>query len=387
MKVGIIADIHLQGGFESKEAIALDKARNLFREQEVDLVCVAGDIYEGVSTEDQRLVFKEFLDGVNQFGARAIVLRGNHDAPKELLINHQSEYVTVFEKPGTLTVSLRDGSHIFLGVVPHFSAGAVALQSENLTEFGEKGTSLMIDLLNKMYQDFNNQKHPSMLLFHGTVSGAKLDNDNIPRHNGIHLPLSVLETLGVPVVGGHYHKLQNVGGSVWYPGSITRQTWGEYKDDKGVLIWEHNGTSWEKEPVFHSLNPQPMVSISAEFVDGKFIDQQTKEEINLQNIAEAGSKVRFRYTVKAEEVHSIPPEFKAQLQAIDPDAKIEKKTIHQISVRNAEIMEATGVEDSLRVYYQGRGLTDSEIQSILEIRREILEMGKTEQDNQDEVAA
>jgi len=389
MKVGFIADIHLQGGFESKEAKALEEAGFLFRKQQVGIVCVCGDIYEGVSTEEQRLVFKNFLERFSANNIPVIVLRGNHDTPKELLINHQDDLVHVFEKPGSITIKQYNmqkkiEEYVYLSIIPHFSAGAVALQSGNISEFGDKGTNLMVDILNKMYQDINNQEHPSLVLFHGTVSGAMLDNEKIPRTDGIHLPLSVLETLGVPVVGGHYHKKQNVGGKVWYPGSITRQTWGEYQDDKGVLIWEHNGENWLPEPEFHSLNPQPMVSVQAEFVDGKFIDSESKEEIDLDKLAPEGTKLRFRYSVKKEEVHNLPSDLKEKLQAIDPTAKIEKRTITAEVVRNKEILDSTTVDDSLRVYYKGRGLADKEIDWILSIKQEILDMQNAQRE---EVAA
>lgn len=383
MKVGFIADIHLQGGFESKEAKALDKAIAKFKEQNTDLICVCGDIYEGVSTEEQRLVFQDFLNGAGD--TPVVILRGNHDKPKELLINHEHTKRDVFEKPGTITIKTQNGP-IFLAIVPHFSAGAVALQSENISEFGEKGTNLYVDLLNKFYNDIHSQTNPALCLFHGTVSDAKLDNDMIPRADGIHLPLPMLEVLGVPVVGGHYHKLQNVGGKVWYPGSITRQTWGEYKDDKGVLIWEHNGIEWLPEPVFHSLDPEKMVSIDAEFVDGKFLDKATKEEISLDSIAEQGTKVRFRYSVKKEELHTLPPDLKDKLHAIDPTAKIEKTTISEVAVRDSKIAEVSTIDESLRVYYKGKGVPESEIDWILSIRQEILDM-QNERLKAQEVAA
>lgn len=383
MKVGIIADIHLQGGCKSKEAVALLKSATKFNEEGVDLIVVAGDIFEGTSDEEQRLVFKEFL---SETDAPKIVLRGNHDEPLELCV-YQGPGTYCHEKPCTSLVETKSGP-IFLGILPHFSAGALALQSENVTEFGEKGTSMIVSILEKFYQEIHNQPNPAMVLFHGTVSGAKLDNGMIPRENGIHLPLSVLETLGVPVVGGHYHKCQNIAGKIWYPGSITRQTWGESKDDKGILIWEHNGTDWEPKPAFHSLNPQPMVTVDAEWTGEKFVIPGTGEEIDLDptNYLE-DTKVRFRYTVKAEEVHTLPSDLKDKLRAIDPEAKIEKKTIQSVAVRNEEMMEASGIEESLRVFYKSKGLAESEIDSILELRRELIQMERERKEQREEVAA
>lgn len=381
IKIGNIADIHLQGGFESKEAIALLKAGEIFRERNVDLVSVGGDIFEDVSTEEQRLVFKTFLDG---FEGRTPILitRGNHDKPKELLSyqNRNQLQIYVSEQPEILDLELGlKKEEVKFLTLPHFSAGALALQAKSVEQLGEKGTNAFMDLLDSYYQIIQKAKWPCFVPFHGTISDAKLDNDRIPRMNGIHLPLGLLESFGCPVVGGHYHKVQNVGGKVWYPGSITRQTWGEANDDKGILIWSLNDGIWDEEPEFISLNPEPMISISAKWDGSRFIGEKG-EEINLETISEKSAKLRFRYTVDKELTHTVPTNIKEILSSVDPLVKIEKTTVTKIAVRNEEIAKTNDIEDSLRIYFKSKGKDDSEIEKHLAERRAIREAHETKEE-------
>ncbi|MCW7467536.1 metallophosphoesterase [Leptospira levettii] len=384
IKIGNIADIHLQGGFESKEAIALLRAGEIFRETNVDVVSVGGDIFEDVSTEEQRLVFKTFLDGF-QGRTPILITRGNHDKPKELLSyqNRSQLQIYVSEHPEVLDLYLGSGKEkVRFLTIPHYSAGALALQSQSVEQLGEKGTNAFMDLLDSYYQKIQRSDCPCFVPFHGTISGAKLDNDKIPRLNGIHLPLGLLESFGCPVVGGHYHKKQKVGGKVWYPGSITRQTWGEANDDKGILIWSLNDGIWDEEPEFISLNPEPMISISAKWDGSRFIGE-SGEEINLEKISESSAKLRFRYTVEKELTHTVPTNIKEILSVVDPSVKIEKTTITKIAVRNEEIAKTNDIEESLRIYFKSKGMDDSEIETHLEERRAI----KESQETKEEVAA
>lgn len=384
VKIGIIADIHLQGGLESKEAKALVKASAILDRENVDMIIIAGDIFEDVSTEEQRLVFRNFLDSFHPTLPK-LILRGNHDKPKDLMVynDRDSRASYVSERPENIKLYLggvENGSWFQFLTIPHFSAGALALQSKSVEQLGEKGTNAFMDLLDSYYNTIRTSDMPSFVPFHGTISGARLDNDKIPRMNGIHLPLGLLETFECPVVGGHYHKKQKVGKNVWYPGSITRQTWGESLDDKGLLIWSWDSGSWAPEPQFFSLDPEPMKSFNATWDGERFIDESGKE-LNIESLVDEKTKIRFRYNVSKELSHTVPKDLKEKLTAIDPEAKIEKTTNITVAIRNEEIAKATDVADSLRIYFQGKGMSESDIEAHLNERDQIL----SELQNKEEV--
>ncbi|EMK02906.1 hypothetical protein LEP1GSC166_1870 [Leptospira kirschneri] len=317
------------------------------------------------------------------------MLRGNHDKPSDLKIfESQVESVEIieFEKPGSIRLWFDSSlqKDLLVYAIPHFSAGALALKSGSVEEMNSTGTELFTDLLENAFQKLRQHNGPRLVLFHGTVSGAKLDNDRIPRQNGIHLPLAVLESLDCPVVGGHYHKPQNVGGKVWYSGSITRQTWGEAEDDKGVLIWEMDSEgNWFPEPVFHSLNPVPMITVNAEWNGESLVDKSTNLEIDPSSFA-SDSKLRLRFDVSENLVHTVPKDLVSRFRN-SAELKIEKTILTTTAVRSEAMVSAITIEDSLRVWLEAKGKTMEEIETHLSEYRKI--KLKSESGNSEENAA
>ncbi|EMM94299.1 calcineurin-like phosphoesterase family protein [Leptospira interrogans serovar Zanoni str. LT2156] len=373
MKVGHIADIHLKGGWDTEEARALLKAADHFIAENVNLVCVNGDVYEDVSSPNDRLVFKEFLHRLHINGMMTIVLRGNHDKANDLRVFDEAVpliYHWGFEKPGFVETPTGLDKSLMVYAIPHFSAGALALKSGSVEEMNSTGTELFTDLLENAFQKLRQHNGPKLVLFHGTVSGAKLDNDRIPRQNGIHLPLGVLESLDCPVVGGHYHKPQNVGGKVWYSGSITRQTWGEAEDDKGILIWEMDSEgNWFPEPVFHSLNPIPMVTVNAEWDGENLIDKATKQIVEPSALQPEG-KLRLRFDVSESLRHTVPKDFALKF-GNSTELRIEKTILTTTAVRSEAMSFAITIEESLRVWLEAKGKTTEEIEAHIQEYKKI----------------
>lgn len=379
MKVMTLADIHLHGGADTEEAVALIEAAKIANEEDVDAVIVAGDIFEAKSTPEQRLVFKRFLNAVN---CPAVVLRGNHDEKDDLLIFHDPDNdVYVFEDPGEISIFSRSDENILrLHAIPHFNAGAVALQESTLADVGETGTSLFDTILDDIFQAVRRYDGPSMVAFHGVISGAKLDNGMIPRENGIHLNLTRLIALGCPVVGGHYHTCQNVaadqGGDIWYTGSITRQTFGEAKGDKGVLIFECDALGKWLDPRFISLDPTPMVLVDAEWCAGGFICAHGKAQVFplVDPSMVAGARVRFRYTVQQADLPTVDL---SAVKAFFADAGVKELKIEQIvetatAARCSAIAEAQSLAEIIRVWAEAKGEEPERIEAALKVLTDIM---------------
>lgn len=380
MKVLCLADIHLRGGHGTEEADALMKVAHLAHEKQVNLVLVNGDIYETISTPEQRLVFRDFLETLTSsiFGIDVVVLRGNHDQAQELsLFDDLYGKVQVSETPERFEVA-----SLQILTIPHFNAGALALQQENLDDLNEKGTDVFSQILDDYFQKVRSHDGPSIVAFHGTVSDAALDNGYIPRQNGIHLNLARLTTLGCPVVGGHYHRCQEVGGpgtNVWYSGSLTRQTYGESEGDKGVLLFEYEDGAW-KQPEFISLNPTPMILVEGEFLEiasgtGSYfswwVDLNGKhlEEISPETFA--GAKVRFRYRVRQQYLAAVDLTLIQEKFAFAKELKIEQVVEVSTAVRSEAMVQAETVEDCFRVWGESKGLEEQLLDDALNLYQEI----------------
>lgn len=363
MNVMAVADIHLKGGFESEEADALMKSADLAIERGVDLVLVNGDVFEGVSTPNQRLVFRTFLDRLKAEGIKVVVLRGNHDQPKDLMV-FEDELVVVHEKPEEIKIEItQEESSEVLQVltIPHFNAGAVALQQDNLLGLGEQGTGLFNQIMDDYFQKVHAHSGPSIVAFHAVVSGAHLDNGMIPRENGIHLNATRLSALGCPVAGGHYHDCQEVAPNVWYSGSITRQTFGEAEGDKGVLFFRYEAGNWLR-PEFVSLNPTPMMLLAAtwcpELSDFVIESPSEYDGLTLSSLPPEGfsdMSVRFRYQVEQKDLATVDLSTVNAFFGNSRSLKIEPEVRVSTAVRSEEIAQAESLEDCLRVWMAAKG--------------------------------
>lgn len=354
MKILCVADIHLRGGFESDEADALLKVVDIVQDRGVDLVLVNGDVFEAVSTPSQRLVFHTFLNQLRDLAVKTVVLRGNHDQPKDLMVFHDGDAVRVHETPERVLMPLYGGNLQIL-TIPHFNAGAVALKEQTLPDLGESGTGLFSQILADYFQKVRSHDGPSLVAFHGTISGAKLDNGHIPRENGIHLNATELTALGCPVVGGHYHACQEVAPGVWYSGSLTRQTYGESEGDKGVLLFEYANGAW-LAPEFISLNPTPMHLIEAEWIEHD--GEPCMNYLRIPSIEPefyTNARVRLRYEVDQQLLPTVNLSDPHGLFAQAKELKIEQVVKITAAVRSEEMAQAESVEDCLKVWLDSKG--------------------------------
>lgn len=354
MKVLHTADLHLNGGPETDAAKALDQIAEIAHDY--DYVHINGDIFDKKSTPEQRLIFKEFLSVI----PHSFVIRGNHDEAEDLKVFHDTNRVLVAEKPQWMTHC--DKYHVL--AIPHFNAGGLAATVANQRELGEEGTNLFDDAIEGFINEAHQKEGVKVLVFHGVVSGARLDNDYIPRENGIHLRAPLLNTFPGLCVGGHFHKYQNVlgDGSVWYSGSPTRHSFGEI-DDKGVISVEYNDEKPGEPPTvsFVKLPTRPIWVLGCEFKDGQVVwDDPLQAEA-----AKAGGDVKVKCRVSKEDVAAMKAsDFMdcyagADVLKFEPDIKVAE------TVRCEEIRHANTVEAALKLWLQQTGYENGDVTRLI----------------------
>jgi DNA repair exonuclease SbcCD nuclease subunit len=341
LKVLSCADIHLKGGFGTDEAEALLRVADIANERKVGLVAVNGDIFEGKSTVEQRLVFSEFL---RRLQMKAIILRGNHDESGDLSNWQDIEGVYVHETPERQTTLYGE---LRLLTIPHCNPALIALETGSTKEMGEAATEYLQTLMDSYFNEIHTSKVPCMVLFHGEIDGMAYDNGYIPKDNGIHLKLASLKALGCPVVGGHLHFRQS-DGNVHYSGN------------QDVLIFEHNGAKW-LEPEVISLNKPSKLIIDDVFYGGAFtaLDSLTADYSN--------THVKFRYSVQRLEI-SIATAALTQVKEQLAGAKslsIEQVVKLDVAVRNEFIAKATTIPDQLAVWMDAKGTQASSKEAAL----------------------
>lgn len=375
IKTMSIADIHLCGGWETDEAQALLKAVQIAVYQDVNIVLVNGDVYHSKSTPDQRMVFKTFLGQLQTAGIQVVVLRGNHDDKNDLKIFHDPDRgIHVFEEPGQVNFA---PNLLTIHAIPHYNAAALALEESSQDAIGETGTGLYDQLVQYIFQQVQATNHPTMVIFHGTVTDAHLDNGMIPKHDGIVLNGPLLASLGCPVRGGHYHAAQEPHHNVRYSGSIVLRNYGE-KGDKGVLIDTFQDGRWTGCE-FVSLEPTPRVTVEAEWdsfmvcfvirVSGRpFVIT----ELNPSDFT--GAKVRFRYKVRQSEIQMISlEEIRQWFEAAGVrELKFERDLIIETAIRSELIHQASTVLEMHATWLAMKGL-ESHIPAQKELYKQIIE--------------
>ncbi len=392
-RVASIADIHLTGGFNTDEAEALLRAADLCVYDSVSAVLVNGDVYHSKSTPEQRLVFLEFLHRLTSAGIQVVVLRGNHDERHDLEVFSPMDDVYVFEEPGEAHLCIRGTDDILaVHTIPHFNASKLAFESESLDRMGETGSNCFEDIIEGIRQSIAGHGRCSMVAFHGTVSGAMLDNGMIPKCDGIELNGELLSSLDVPVRGGHYHLYQEVAPNVVYSGSITLRNYGE-SGDKGFVVDTWNGQSWEPHE-FISLEPAKRITVEAEWItqetDGDpyfyiISDELVSKEILYPKLEDLfcevfkNARVRFRYKVKQSELASVDVEPVKRFfeEAGVREIKLEKDLIIESAVRSESILKATTTVENLKAWYTLKGL-ETKIPRQLEVYNEVCGDGALE---------
>lgn len=353
-----VADIHLNGGGETDEGLALLKVAQIAIYEGVQIVGVHGDVYHSKSTPAQRWIFKEFLRQLTAHGIQVVILRGNHDEEGDLKIFHDPDRgVHVFERPGDV-ILIAGGEQLQVHAIPHYNAAAVALEEDSLADLGETGTGLYDQMLNGIFNEVRTWEGPSLVAFHGTVTDAHLDNGHIPKHDGIVLNGPLLASLGCPVRGGHYHAGQEVHPNVRYSGSITLRNYGE-SGDKGVLIDTVQDGQWVGCE-FHSTEPSARITIDAEWMPE--METEITNGFRIYSVPEEdalkGARVRFRYKVKQSQVATVNlDDIKAFFERVGVrEIKFERDLIIETAIRSESIMQAVTVIDMHESWLELKGL-------------------------------
>jgi DNA repair exonuclease SbcCD nuclease subunit len=160
------------------------------------LIILPGDIYDGASTPEDRNMAKDLICELAE-AAPVVIIKGNHDAAKDLLILGNlaaRNVIRVYEHPGTIIMG-----DCAIHTLPHFSKSgwiAAGISQDNGIEAGNKTVSeLALNYLRAMIVKAGDQyKH--LLYGHLTIKGSMLEN---------HQPL-----LGESITFG-YHDLIEAG--------------------------------------------------------------------------------------------------------------------------------------------------------------------------------
>lgn len=221
MKIAHLADIHIRNvRYHERYEEVFDRLYDSLREEDVDLICVLGDIAhtkESLSAEYFEIATK-FLRSLSSI-AKTIVIPGNHDANLTNL-RRQDSITPIVE-------AMENENLVFMKYSASYShvVDGVTVTFHHLSVFD--------DNWNSVYSAVN-KSHVNIGMYHGPVNGSSTDAGFKLES---HVSVEAFADFDFTFLGD-IHKRQLLGDkqNVLYPGSLIQQNYGE-SAGKGYSVW------------------------------------------------------------------------------------------------------------------------------------------------------
>ncbi len=235
---------------------ALDELAEAARSREVDLVLVAGDVFDtrNPPAEAESAVYG-FFSQLKEAGIPSAVIAGNHDSPRRLdavaglLAGTGAQVVgevRTHRQGGLLRYQVRD-TEVQVAALP-FASERRLLSAELQLDRSDAERKphyrkMMGDLILDLSRSFRNDS-VNLLMMHGTMEGARLSRSEYEFHSSEHYLLgsSLIPGSVSYVALGHIHEPQNISGLQdyrgRYAGSLLQLDFGEAGQDKFAWIVE-----------------------------------------------------------------------------------------------------------------------------------------------------
>ncbi|MFI6710928.1 exonuclease SbcCD subunit D [Nonomuraea sp. NPDC050478] len=258
MKILHTADWHV--GKVLKGRSRLDEHREVLRElvatareRDVDLVIVAGDLFDtsAPTTEAQQLVLPALM-ALREGGRDVVVLAGNHDNPqlfevyRPLLGKLGLHVVGAFRRPdqgGTLSFTARTGEPVRLAVLPFLSHRYVVRAAEVLAgtaaEHNRDYAARIAELIAALTAGFENDT-VNLITTHGTLPGGRFGGGEREAQSifSYYFEPTAFPPSTQYAALGHLHRRQQLPGPcpIWYSGSPIAVDFGEEGNLPGALL-------------------------------------------------------------------------------------------------------------------------------------------------------
>lgn len=361
IRIGAVADSHYDVTHRFEECCRIHDwiARDM-EERGVDLTVHTGDVHEKASRIEERNASAAFFRRRAECGP-VIIVRGNHDVPRDLAIMGELANVHVLEEPGVfehwdslkqLGVSVpclpwprKANLLAALGRdVPHEEAGLVAQEA-------------LRDVLRGLGNEAAKSGNPVVLASHAMARGSVTSTGQPLVGMDMELGLEDLALCRADaVLLGHIHKSQDwtwqrdgFDVPIIYPGSPRRTAYGETEPKGYVLLdaYRDGRVKWQCIPT----PCQDMVLLEAEWNDGVFAPAF--------EVPPKGADVRYRYHVASDQREAAKAAA-TDIKRMLLDHGVERVTLDPVvrpvtRARTPEITEAQTLEDKLRCVWKARG--------------------------------
>lgn len=282
MRILHTADWHLGARLGSEDRIGdqlarLEEIATLLDSEEVDLLLVAGDVFDEHRSETlskivSRLarLLKPRIEG----GLNVVFVAGNHDREhvfpllrglQDLVSFGEDRRVIFAQRPSIEKVTSQSGDALQLVLVPYPTQFRYDLADERWPAPDAKRTALAAavrERLSHLQKEAAGEHLPTVMCGHLLIRGASGGTYELTEQEDVPLEAGDLPSYAY-VALGHIHKAQQVGVPHFrYCGSIERMDRGEADDVKSVTLVDINDSGLEgiREVV---LDATPFANLTA----------------------------------------------------------------------------------------------------------------------------
>lgn len=383
---------------EDEHQAALDWLHQLIAGEGVDVLIVAGDIFDiGNPPNYARRMYYNFLTNLRKTACRHVVIvGGNHDspamleAPGDLLQSMQVHVVgSGRTEPKDEVIVLYDEQgepEAIVAAVPFLRDRDLrtSVAGETGTERIEKireGIKAHYQAVGAVCEQYRDLGVPILATGHlyarGAAASDKQDNIYIGDKENIQVG-DFPEVFGY-VALGHIHRQQAIGGQehVRYCGSLIPLSFSETKDDKGVLLLTFSGNklkdvSVKQLPVFRRLKT----------IQGILADVEEA----LQQFAAKGDRGLTPWVEVLVEREGAPARLDLHLQQLVEEADLELLKIRLVGSQkeawdtDQEVvdLEDLDIEEVFRRRCASVGLAGKETDELVSTFKELMDWQRTE---------
>ncbi|GAA4160802.1 exonuclease SbcCD subunit D [Gryllotalpicola daejeonensis] len=236
-------------GHSTLEALGtvLDALTEIVREREVDVVAVAGDVFDSATPSGDAFgLLGAALRGIRSAGAELVITSGNHDSPARL--GFQSEFaafggVHIITQPAQhatpVTITGRDGVTVDFYGIPFLEPALIRHLWPDET-LRTQADALRFAMRN-VHAAAEASDHRSVVLAHCVVAGGAAEASDAERDitaGGLDVvPLSTFEGVDYAALG-HIHGRATLSDIVRYSGAPLHYSFSEAGKPRGAWLVE-----------------------------------------------------------------------------------------------------------------------------------------------------
>ncbi len=294
MRILHTSDWHIGKKLDNKSRIdeqraVLNDISRVVKENEVDIVCVAGDIYDTyMPSAESEALFYDVMSEITESGAQIIIISGNHDDPTRLtasksvsslggiyfagaglnndfkalkddfrakLLEYGDDYF-IFEK---------SGEKVYFAALPYPTELRMKEKISEDESYADKVKRYILHATEKA------DDLPVVLIAHIFMLGGQTTDGERPIDLGGAriLPPDVIPENCVYTALGHLHKRQvvNKERNILYSGSVLQYSFDEAGYEKSVTVFDVSGSAVQNLSVIKLREYKELFRISAKSVD------------------------------------------------------------------------------------------------------------------------